>query len=160
MNFILRSVSWKSILVLSISTLILLIILSFYGLYTHKFYFFKFDNYIFPVLTAVHFVYLYVMQFKIREQEIGDPQMRNLEYALYVIFLVYVFKVFDTLFVLLSYSDYDSRLIPSTFIPMGVLIVFLHVFLLVLTLATFAFRKELVGAYNFENINENVEPWD
>lgn len=90
----------------------------------------------------------------------GDPQMRNLEYALYVIFLVYVFKVFDTFFVLLSYKDYDSHLIPATFIPMGALIVFLHVFLLVLTLAAFAFRKKLVGNYNFENINEHVEPWD
>ncbi len=160
MKFILRSVSWKSILALSISTLVLLIILSFYGIYTHKFYFFKFDNYIFPLLTVVHFVYLYVMQFKIREREIGDPQMRNIEYALYAIFLIYVFKVFDTLLVLLSYRDYDSHLIPATFVPMGALIIFLHVFLLVLTLTTFAFRKELVGDYNFENSNENMEPWE
>ncbi len=159
MNFILRFLSWKTNLVLSIITLILLIVFSFYGLYTNKFYFFKFDNYLFPILTSVHFVFLYVMCFKIKEREIGDPQMRNLEYTLYVIFLVYIFKVFDTLFILMSYNEYESHLIPTTFIPIGSLIVSLHVLLLVLTLITFAYRKELVGSYDFERINENIDSW-
>ncbi|MEA1785311.1 hypothetical protein U1E44_04345 [Arenibacter sp. GZD96] len=160
MKFILRSVSWKTLMVLSVSTLIPLIILSFYGLYTHKFYFFKFDNYIFPLLTSIHFVYLYVMQFKIREQEPSDPQMRNLEYALYIIFIIYVFKGVDALMILLSYQDFESHLIPITFIPMGLLVVTLHFVLLVLTLLSFAFRKAFVGAYSFENNNQAIDPWE
>ena len=160
MNFILRLLSWRTILVTSIITLLLLIVFSFYGLYTNKFYFFKFDNYLFPILTSVHFVFLYVMCFKIKEKEIGDPQMRNLEYTLYVIFLVYIFKVFDTLFILMSYDDYESHLIPSTFKPIGTLIVALHVLLLVLTVITIAYRKTLVGSYDFERINENIDSWE
>lgn len=160
MNFILRLISWRSNLVLSLITLVLLIVFSFYGLYTNKFYFFKFDNYLFPLLTSVHFVYLYVMCFKIKEREIGDPQMRNLEYTLYVIFLVYIFKVFDTLVTLMSHSDYEKDLIPVTFIPIGSLIVALHVLLLLLTLITIAYRKALVGSYDFENLNENIDSWE
>jgi hypothetical protein len=100
------------------------------------------------------------MCFKIKEREIGDPQMRNLEYTLYVIFLVYIFKVFDTLVTLMSYSDYEKDLIPVTFIPIGSLIVALHVLLLLLTLITIAYRKTLVGSYDFENLNENIDSWE
>lgn len=160
MNFIMRLISWKSILVVSVITLLLLIICSFYGLYTNKFYFFKFDNYIFPLLTSVHFVFLYVMWFKIKEREMGDPPMRNLEYTLYVIFLVYVFKVFDVLLILLSHDEYESHLIPSTFIPVGITIVSLHVLLVLLTVLTFSYRKILVGSYDFERINENIDSWE
>ncbi|MGB5821384.1 MAG: hypothetical protein WBG90_18000 [Saonia sp.] len=159
MSYILRILSWNRTLNLSIFTLGILIVFSFYGLYTNKFYFFKFDNYIFPLLTVVHFVFIYVVQFKIKEQEFTDPQMRNLEYALYVIFLVYIFKIFDVLFTLFSYNDYDDHVIPDTFMPIGILMLFFHIFLFGLTLITFKHRKELVGDYNFENINGNIDSW-
>ncbi len=160
MKLILRIFSWKTTLVLSIITLVLLNIFSFYGLYTNKFYLFKIDNYIFPFLTIAHFIFLYAIWFKIREGEIADQQMRNLEFAVYVIFLIYVFKFFDTLLVLLSYNDFESIVIPTTFIPIGVFIVFLYVLLLLLTLITFQHRKELVGSYRLDEINNHIDSWD
>lgn len=161
MKLLLRMFSWKTSLLLSIIILLTLIVFSFYGLYTNKFYLFKFDNYIFPVLTLIHFVFIYVMWFKINENEIADPQMRNLEFALYVVLLIYVFRFFDTLFVLLSYEDFESHVIPETFIPMGVLILFLYLLLVVLTLITIKYRKELIGSYRFDEINEQqIDSWE
>jgi hypothetical protein len=138
---------------------VLLIVFNFYGLYTNKFYLLKPDNYIFPILSFVHFTFLYVMSFKIREVEYTDAPMRNLEYALYVISLVYLFKLVDTFYILLSYTDYANHVIPSTFLPMAVFIIVLQIVLLVLTFLTFAYRKTMVGNYNFDHINENIDPW-
>lgn len=144
---------------LSVIILITLIVFSFYGLYTNKFYFFKFDNYIIPLLCLIHFIYLYVLWFKIDGGEYTDPKMRNLEYVLYVVFLVYLFKLFDTLHTVSSYSTYEDHLIPSTFIPMGILIAVLYLFLLLLTLVSFQHRRGMVGVYNLKSINENIDSW-
>ncbi len=157
MKLILRMISWKSTLLLSIIVLLLLNIFSFYGLYTNKFYLFKIDNYIFPFLTIAHFVFLYAMWFKIKEGEIADPQMRNLEFALYIIFFIYIFRLFDTIFTLLTYNDFESHVIPITFIPIGILIVLLYLLLLVLTLVTFKQRKELIGPYRFDDVNDQID---
>lgn len=159
MNLLLRLFPWKRVLFLSITTLAILIVLNFYGLYTNKFYFFKYDNYIIPLLTLIHFAYLYVVEFKIREKELPDPQMRNLEYVLYVILFIYVFKIVDTLLILSSYDEYDSHIIPFTFIPVGVLIIVLYIFLLFLALLSFKLRLEKVGEYKFIDINENIDSW-
>ncbi len=160
MNFILSLLTWKRILSLSIGILILLNIFSFYGLYTNKFYFFKIDNYIFPFLSIVHFTFLYALWFKIREGEVADPNMRNLEYALYVIFFVYVFKMLDVLFILLGSSEYADHVIPDTFMPLGVLIFLLHFLLLGITLLAFKYRKDLVGSYKFDDINGHIDTWE
>ncbi len=160
MNFITQLLPWKRNLFVSVGVLVLLIIFSFYGLYTNKFYFFKFDNYIFPFLTIVHFAFLYVLWFKIKEGEIADPQMRNLEYALYVIFLVYIFQVFDTFYVLTTYSQYENHVIPGTFLPLGILILVLQLLLLGLTLLAFKYRKEIVGGYNFDDMNQHIDSWE
>jgi hypothetical protein len=159
MKVILNVLSWKRSQFLSIGVLLLLIILNFYGLYSNKFYLLKPDNYIFPLLTIVHFVFLYVLWFKIKEREITDPKMRNLEYALYVIFLVYVFKISDTIFILTTYGDYADHIMPRTFIPVGIAILVLQIFLLMITVITFFHRRELVGDYNFDNINHNIDTW-
>ncbi|MEK6154123.1 hypothetical protein WIW50_12710 [Flavobacteriaceae bacterium 3-367] len=160
MKFLLRLLNWKRSLVLSIGTLGLLVLLNFYGLHTNKFYFFKFDNYIFPLLTLVHFTFLYAIWFKIKEEEIADPQMRNLEYTLYVIFLVYLYKAMETLSILLSYSDYADHVMPVTFIPMGIAIFALYLLLMGLTLVTFVHRKKIVGSYNFEQMNQHFDSWE
>ncbi|MEB8345496.1 hypothetical protein OO010_05525 [Flavobacteriaceae bacterium KMM 6898] len=159
MNILLRVFPWKMIKLLSIVILIALIVLNFYGLYTNRFYFFKFDNYIFPLLTLAHFVYLYVIWFKVRENEYPDPKMRNLEYLLYIILFIYVFQIFDTIYILSSYSDYDASIIPETFIPMGTLIVALYTLLIVMTLVSFRHRKVLVGEYKFMGMNDNIDSW-
>jgi len=160
MKLILRWFSWKRSLLLSIIVLLVLIVSSFYGLYTNKFYFFKFDNYIFPLVTLAHFAFLYVIWFKIKEGEIADPQMRNLEFAMYIIVLIYIFRFSETLYTLLSYSEYESHVIPKTFIPIGILILFCNGLLLGLTLLTFKYRKMLVGSYNFDEMNEKIDSWD
>ena len=160
MASILRLLSWKRMMVLTIGVLILLIAFSFYGLYTNKFYFFKIDNYIFPFLTIVHFTFLYALWFKIKEGEIADPTMRNLEYALYVIFFVYLFKMFDVLFILIGSGEYEGYSMPGTFIPIGTLIFLLYFLLLGLTLLAFKYRKILVGNYNFDDINGHIDSWE
>ncbi|WP_245871801.1 hypothetical protein [Sediminicola luteus] len=91
--------------------------------------------------------------------EYPDPQMRNLEYVLYIILSVYVFKAFDTLFTVLSYNDYDHHLIPETFLPIGITIFILYLVLMYVTFSLFLFRKEHIGAYDFESLNEKIDPW-
>ena len=159
MKFLYGILPWKLTVVLSVFILILLDIFSFYGLYTNKFYLLKFDNYIIPALSIVHFVFLYVLWFKIKEKELSDIPMRNLEYVLYIIFIIYAFKFFDTLFILLSYTDYENYLIPETFIPFGLIILFLYLGLLFLTFLSVAHRKSLVGTYHFDDMNQHVDSW-
>ncbi|MDE3740403.1 hypothetical protein [Maribacter polysaccharolyticus] len=160
MKFISRFLSWKRTIVLAVIVLLLLNVFNFYGLYTNRFYFFKIDNYILPLLTLVHFTFLYALRFKIHEKEIGDPQMRNLEFTLYAIFLIYIYKLVETVGILMSYSDYESNVIPDTFIPIGILITTLYVIHLVLTLVTFGHRKALVGDYDFNKIHDRIDYWE
>ncbi len=136
-----------------------LIVLNFYGLYSNTFYWFKVDNYIFPLLTIMHFVYLNTLQLKIHRGEFVDHQLRNLEYGMYGVLFIYCFKWMDTLYVLMSYNDYDQQLIPDTFLPVGLTVFGLQGLLIALTLAAFYSRKTLVGLYNFDRLNENIDSW-
>ena len=155
-----RILTWKRTLLLSLISILMLNVFSFYGLYTNKFYFFKVDNYIFPLLSLVHLVFLYVMWFKIKEAELSDVPMRNLEYALYFVSLVYLYKVFETLFTLMSYGEYDNHLIPGTFLPIGILMMTLYTLLLGLTFLAFSYRREIVGTYVFDDMNQHVDNWN
>jgi len=159
MNFVLTLFHWRRCFWLSIFTLGALIVLNFYGLYTDRFYLLKPDNYIFPLLTFVHFTFLYVVDLKIREKDYTDAPMRNLEYALYVISLVYIFKLVDTFYILMSYKNYADFVIPASFLPMGTSILALQLLLLFLTLLSFAHRKSRIGAYNFDTLNDTIDPW-
>lgn len=159
MNSIKGLLTWKRTLIVSIVVLFLLNIFSFYGLYTNKFYFFKIDNYIFPILSIIHFVFLYVLWFKIKENELSDPPMRTLEYILYFISLVYIYKLVETMIVLSSYSDFENHLIPGTFLPIGYLMLTLYAALLLVTLLAVVYRKEMVGTYLFDDMNQHVDHW-
>lgn len=159
MSYLGRLFNWKFCLILSLLILATLMVLNFYGLYTNRFYFFKVDNYIFPLLASVHLIYLYVIWFKIRERDYADPQMRNLEFIMYAILLVYLFKASDTTYMLMNASRYEDYILPETFMPMGITILSLQVVLVVLTLFAFSLRKKEIGAYNFDNINENIDSW-
>ena len=159
MTFISGILSWKHTILLSVMVLLLLTVSSFDGIYTNTFYFTKIDNYIFPVLSMVHLVFLYVLWFKITENELSDPVMRNLEYSLYIIFIVYVFKLLDTGVILLSYSDYEGYLIPTTFLPAGFALFTLYLSLLLLTILAVVHRKRLVGTYHFDDMNKHVDSW-
>ncbi len=145
---------WTSIVVL-----VALMGLSFYGIYTNKFYFLKPDNYIIPILGVVHLLYLYVVRFKISEDELPDPKMRNLEYVVYGLVAVYVFKIYDSAMTLGSVAEFGEHVIPPTFRPMGILILVLYSLLTLSTLHIFWLRKKYVGAYKFENYNSNLNIW-
>lgn len=160
MKSIFEIIPWKRTIHISIAVLALLIILDFYGLYTNQFYFLKAENYIFPLFTLVHFTFLYVLQFKISEDELTDPPMRAIEYGLYVAFLVYIFKTSDILYTLITYSDFKNHVLPGPFLPIGILIFALHLLLLVLTLLAIHYRKELVGEYKFDDMNQHIDSWE
>lgn len=85
--------------------------------------------------------------------------MRKLEYILYLISLVYVYKLVETMSILLSYNDFDHQLIPTTFIPMGCIIFTLYILLLLVTYVAIAYRKEIVGPYLFDDMNQHVDHW-
>ncbi|MEN8788023.1 MAG: hypothetical protein ABF293_13520 [Flavobacteriaceae bacterium] len=159
MNYLWRPTTWKMCLILTIGVLFLLIVSNFYGLYTDKFYFFKVDNYIFPLLTIVHFSYLQAMHLKVNNKDFNNNQLRNLEYALYAILLVYIFKATDTAYILLSYSEFDAFFMPETFIPFGVAILSSQVLLVFLTMVSFRYRRQLVGRFNFDQINDKLDSW-
>ncbi|MDM9631779.1 hypothetical protein [Robiginitalea aurantiaca] len=154
-----RSYLWKFCLYTSLLLLSALIVFSFYGLYSNRFYFLKVDNYIFPLFSVLHFVFLYVLNFKIREGEYPDPIMRNIEYGMYAVLLIYIFKCFDTYYILMSYEEYQSYMIPETFIPIGLLILSLHLLLVGFTFLSFYQRKVLIGSYEFEQIDKNMNSW-
>ena len=143
----------------SVGVMLVLIVLNFYGLYTNEFYFYKVDNYIFPLLAIVHFSFLQAVQARIDSDNFGSFQLRNLEYAMYAILTVYIFKVMDTSYILMSYETFESNIIPETFLPMGIVIISLQFLLVILTLFSFMFRRQLVGKYNFDHINDKLDSW-
>lgn len=159
MNTLSKIITWKRNIFASILVLLTLAVLSFYGIYTNQFYFLKPDNYIFPIIAGVHLLYLYVVWFKITQDELPDPKMRNIEYVLYVMMIVYVFKIYDSALVLYSLDGFSEHIIPRTFKPIATLILVLYSILPILTLYTFWLRKRYIGVYNFENYNDNLNIW-
>lgn len=156
MNLLAKIFNWKATIITSAIVLILLIVLSFYGVYTNTFHILKPDNYIFPILSTVHFIYLYVVWFKIREDELPDPKMRNIEFALYAILILYFYKIYASVQVLITVSEYNEHVIPTTFEPVAIATLVLYCGLTLLTFITFWLRRKLVGIYNFENYNDNL----
>ncbi len=88
-----------------------------------------------------------------------DPKMRNLEYALYALLVVYLFKIYDSALILGSFSEYEEHVIPATFKPIGILTLVLYCSLPLFTLISFIHRKRYIGQYNFENYNDNLNIW-
>lgn len=154
MKHLLQVITWKKCFILSLSILPLLIIFSFYGLYTNKFYFLKIDNYIFSFLMIVHAWFLNALYQLEKEPHIHMNSTRNLEYTMYAIFLVYLFKISETFFILLSYFDYSDLVLPQTFLPVGLVILGLQFLLLLVTFTTFKHRRERIGPYRFDKVHE------
>ncbi|MFD2098643.1 hypothetical protein [Flagellimonas iocasae] len=159
MNALTKIFNWKRTIVASLVVLLILIVSNFYGIYTNKFYFLKPSNYIFPLLTSIHFLYLYVVWFKISEDELPDPKMRNVELALYGLIAIYAFKIYGTAMMLTSISEYTEHVIPASFKPFVISTLVLYSVLPLMTLYLFWLRKRLVGPYNFENYNNNLNIW-
>lgn len=146
-------------LLVSAIILIALGILSFYGLYSNQFHFNKPGSFIFPLLTLVHFVYIYVLWFKISQDEYPDTVMKNIEYIVYGILLVYVYKIVETSLLLNSQDKFHEHVIPSTFLPMGILILGLQSLLVLLTIVSFLIRKKMVGKYDVDYLNDHLRSW-
>jgi hypothetical protein len=104
----------------------------------------------------VHFIYLYALWFKTTENEPPDLPMRNTEYILYFVYLIYIFKFLDSIYILSTYNDFKDHYIPDTFIPIGILLVIFNLFLLIITAISFYYRKEKIGSYNFD---EDIDSW-
>jgi hypothetical protein len=79
---------------------------------------------------------------------------RNLEFVMYAIFLVYLFKIAETSYILLSYFDYSDLVLPPTFLSVGLFIFGLQILLLILTFATFIHRRERIGPYRFDRVHK------
>ncbi|WP_136468683.1 hypothetical protein [Flagellimonas onchidii] len=159
MGMLFKIFNWKRVNIITFAILLVLIVLNFYGVYTNRFYFLKPYNYIIPVLAVIHALYLYVIWFKIKENELPDPKMRNLEYIVYVILLVYLFKIYDSVNVVNSYSQFQEHVLPSSFRFISILNLVLYCSMPLLTLLSFWYRKKLIGEYNFENYNNNLNIW-
>lgn len=141
----------------SLLVILIIVVLSFYGLYSNRFNFFKLKNYIFPILAIIHLLYLYILWFKTTNMEYPDTVMRNIEYTMYFICLVYLFQIIETLITAVSLGQFHDRIIPSAFIPMATLMICLKVLLLLLTIFLFVKRKLLVGKYNHDYLNKDLE---
>src|SRR5688572_23964285 len=137
-------------IVLTIVSLVSLIILGFYSMYGNTFVFNRLESYIFPFLTIIHFIYLYVLWFKITEREYPDMIMKNIEYVLYGMVLFYGYNIYATLLLLGSQNEFQDHVIPSTFVPMGILIISFQTLLVLLTVWSFIIRRQRVGKYDFD----------
>ncbi|WP_297762413.1 hypothetical protein [uncultured Muriicola sp.] len=154
MKHLMRLITWEKCFILSFSILPLLIFLSFYGLYTNKFYFLKVDNYIFSLLMIIHVWFLNALRQLEKKPHAHMNITRNLEYIMYAIFLVYLFKIAETSYILLSYFEYSDLVLPSTFLPVGLFILMLQFILLIVTFTTFKHRVEQIGPYRFDRVHK------
>ncbi|WP_157941168.1 MULTISPECIES: hypothetical protein [Arenibacter] len=155
-----KSVVPKLNIILTTITIACLLCLSFYSMYGNTFIFSRVENYIFPFLTIIHFLYLYVLWFKITENEYPDMIMKNIEYVMYGILLVYLYEISETFLILGSQNEFQDHVIPSSFEPMGILIIALQSFLILLTVWSFVIRKQRVGKYDFDYLNNHIDAWE
>jgi len=156
-----HSYSWIYSINASIVLLLILIFANFYGTLTDRFYFNKIENYLFPVLTVVHFIYMYAIKYKIRENEYPDVQMRNLEYFLYVVVGYYIYKVFILAEVLFAYSmSIEDIILPITFLPVTIFTIVGYLSLSLLTFHLMYTRKKEIGSYQIDYFSEeNLDTW-
>lgn len=160
MRFIEKLFSWNKTIQFTVALLLTLIVFSFYGLYTNTFPVLKPENFIFPILSLIHFVFLYVLWFKIKEEEGTDPQMKVIEFLMYGVCLVYAFNVYMTISTLTTYFEFSNHVIPATFFPMGIFILAMQLTLIGLTLLAFKYRKNLVGNYDLDDMNQHIDSWE
>src|SRR5690606_26160036 len=114
-------VNWKKVIWTSMVVRVALMGVSLYGIYINMSDLLKPGNYYVPISDVEHLLYLYLVRFKIIEYELPDPKMRNLEYVIYALVVVYLFKIYDSVLTLGSVAEFGEHVIPPTFRPMGIL---------------------------------------
>lgn len=107
----------------------------------------------------MHFIYLYTLWKKTKVLETADVFLRNIEYMLYFIYMVYLFKFGESIFRIMAYNDFKDEIIPENFIPIGILLMALHFLILVVTPLTFLYRKNTIGEYNFDELHDDIQSW-
>ena len=127
--------------------------LNFYGLYTHKFYWLKPDNFILPLVSLIHLLYLREVQKRINQNRVADFPLQKLEFAMYGVSLIYAFELLETTYELLNVQTFNKTIIPETFWSEGLGILFVRFTYLVLTAFSFYIRKRILGTFNFDQIN-------
>jgi|TARA_R110000868_G_scaffold36074_4_gene128474 hypothetical protein len=103
---------------------------------------------------------MYVLWFKITEKEYPDMIMKNIEYVMYGILLVYIYEISESFFILGSQNEFLDHVIPSTFMPMGILTISLQSILVLLTIWSFVIRKQKIGKYDFDYLNNHIDAWE
>jgi hypothetical protein len=86
--------------------------------------------------------------------------MKNIEYIMYGIVLVYFYEISQTIVIFGSQHDFQDHVIPNSFVPMGVLIIALQSLLILFTLWSFFLRKQRVGKYDFDYLNNHIDAWE
>ncbi|MBT8280181.1 MAG: hypothetical protein KJO16_01290 [Muriicola sp.] len=153
MNNFLRIIPWKKCYLFSFSLLPLIVVSDFYGLYTNKFYFLKIDNYIFAFLVFVHLYYLNMLLRAEKTNSITLNSLRTIEFAMYAILPVYLFKMAETTYILTTYFDHSEQIFPATFVPVGTMILLMQALIIFLTFTTFRHRKDRLGPFRYDRIN-------
>tara|TARA_R110002051_G_scaffold130577_2_gene204438 strand:- start:46688 stop:47137 length:450 start_codon:yes stop_codon:yes gene_type:complete len=147
------------LLLISAVLLLVLNVFSFYSLFVNTFSFSKIQNYIFPFLTSVHFLYLYLLWRKNKNSESSDVSLRNIEYILYFMYMIYIFKFAEYVYRFLKFTDYTDEIMPENFIWMGTFLIIMHCLLLLVTPLTFISRKKIIGKYNFDELHDHLDSW-
>lgn len=159
MKLLLRLFPLRILLLISAVLLLILNVFSFYRLFNNEFSFVKFDNYIFPTLTILHFIYIYLLLKKSINAEKVDIGLRNIEYSLYFIYMVYIFKFGESIYRITAYTEFKNEIIPETFFPVGITLIALYLILLLFTFLTFIYRKKEIGRYNFDELHDTMDSW-
>ncbi|QBA64206.1 hypothetical protein [Muriicola soli] len=79
--------------------------------------------------------------------------LRTIEFAMYAILPVYLFKMAETLYILTTYLDHSEHIFPTTFVPVGSTILILQALIIFLTFTTFRHRKDRLGPFRYDRIN-------
>jgi hypothetical protein len=86
--------------------------------------------------------------------------MKNIEYVLYGMVLFYGYSIYGSFLMLGSQNEFQDHVIPSTFVPMGILIITLQALLVLLTVWSFIIRRQRVGKYDFDYLNNHIDAWE
>jgi hypothetical protein len=86
--------------------------------------------------------------------------MKNIEYVMYGMVLVYAYNIYGTFLTLGSQNEFQDHVIPSTFVPMGILIITFQALLVLLTVWSFIIRRQRVGKYDFDYLNNHIDAWE
>lgn len=133
----------------------LVIIFNFYGLFTHKFYWLKPDNFILPAVILIHMGYQREIQKRISRNKGVDFFLQKFEFAMYGVVLIYGFELIETIYTMFLAKSYDSSIFPETFWSQAFMVLSIQMLFILFTVCSFYLRKLILGRYNFDYIGQS-----